>query len=203
MAVVKTARRIIDDGATGQPKNLAAETSKTISSITRSGVTATLTASASTGFSNGDVVYIDGVFPAEYNGVFAITNVGSPDTTFDYTMVRDPGASASVGSAVVWRGELGTELDLTTALGANLLGRITNDATGPTVGLNILLGSSNDSVEANFRWRSILTGDTGNLVGTEISFGIATASMYINVFAYGNTGQAVDLLIAAEELTSV
>ena len=200
MAVVKTARRIIDDAGVGLPLNLAAETSKTITSITRSGVTATLTATAH-GFSNSDVVYIDGVFPAEYNGVFVISNVQT--NTFDYTMVRDPGASASVGSAVVWRGTLGTELDLTTALGANLLGRITNGATGPTAGLNILLGKSNDSVEANFRWRSILTGDTGNLVGTEISFGIATASMYINVFAYGNTGQSVDLLIAAEELTSV
>lgn len=201
MAVVKTARRIIDDGATGQPKNLTAETSKTISSITRSGVTATLTTSAGHGFSNGDVVYIDGVFPAEYNGVFVIANASG--SVFDYTLLRDPGASASVGSAVVWRGILGTELDLTTAFGADLVGRITNGATGPTAGLNILLGRSNDSVEANFRWRSILAGDTGNLAGTEIAFGVTKSVMYLNVFAYGNTGQAVDLLIAADEFTSV
>ncbi len=201
MAVTKNARRIIDDGATGQPKNLAAEASLGITSITRSGVTATLTTASAHGWSNGDVVYVDGVFPAEYNGVFAITNASG--SVFDYTMVRDPGVSASDGTAVVWRGTLGTELDLTTAFGADLVGRITNGATGPTAGLNILLGRSNDSVEANFRWRSILVGNTGNLVGTEISFGVTKSVMYLNVFAYGNTGQAVDLLLAADEFTSV
>ena len=196
----KTARRIIDDGAVGQPKSLAAETSKTISSITRSGTTATLTTSASHGSSNGNVVFIDGVFPAEYNGVYVISNASG--SVFDYTMVRDPGASASVGSAVCWRGELGTELDLTSAFGAMLVGRVTNGATGPTAVLRLLVGLSNDSVEANFRWREMLLAGDGNLAGTELVFGLGSAVMYANVFAYGNTGQAVDVLVAAHEFTA-
>ncbi|MCC6490665.1 MAG: hypothetical protein IT364_24480, partial [Candidatus Hydrogenedentes bacterium] len=63
-----------------------------VSSITRSGSTATAT-SAGHGFSNGDSVFIDGVTETEYNGTFTIFNVTTD--TFDYTVSGTPATPAS------------------------------------------------------------------------------------------------------------
>ena len=77
-----------------------AVTSKTISSITRSGTTATLTTSTAHGLITGAVVVISGATSSVYNGTYTITVTGS--TTFTYVMASDPGGSASVvGSYVV------------------------------------------------------------------------------------------------------
>lgn len=198
---VKTLRRIIDDGTARFPINLAAETAKTITSITRSGTTATLTTSAAHTFSNGNHVFIDGVFPEEYNGVFPISNASG--SVFDYTLIRDPGASASVGTAVCWRGELGTELDLSTALGVTIAGVIRNGATGPTIELRLLIGLATATGLVNMKWREFMVGNTINLGGVPIHFGLGQPVMFANVFAYGNTGQAVDLMVEAHEFTSI
>lgn len=197
----KTALRVIDDGAVHQPISLAAETSKTITSITRSGTTATLTTSASHGLSDGEIVFVDGVFPEEYNGVFAITNASG--SVFDYTLLRDPGADATPGSAVVWRGTLGIELDLSTALGAKLVGVIRNGATGPTLAARVLLGQGNVTGSLNKKWHEIMIGETANLAAVQIRFGIPSTVMFASVFVYGNTAQAVDVMIEAHELTSI
>jgi hypothetical protein len=195
MAVSKTARTIL-----GVATNLAAETEKTVTSITRSGVTATATTSAAHGKSNGDVVYIFGAAESEYNGVFTISNASG--SVFDYTLKQDPGASAS-GTIKCWFGKLGTELDLSTALGVIITGRVQNGTTGPTAGLSILVGLANASVEADFKWRPFMTAGTGNLDEAPISWGLGAAVMFVNFFFYGNTGQAVDAEAFAHELTSV
>jgi hypothetical protein len=64
-----------------------------ISSITRVTTTATLTTGTAHGRTTGDSVTVFGAVPAAYNGTFAITVTGG--TTFTYTMLSDPGASAT------------------------------------------------------------------------------------------------------------
>jgi len=51
--------------------------------------------SAFNGLTNGCTVTISGATPSQYNGTFVITNIGGGNTTFDYTMVSDPGASGT------------------------------------------------------------------------------------------------------------
>jgi hypothetical protein len=73
---------------------------QTISSITNSTTTATLTTAANHNLTTGTFVTVSGATPAAYNGTFSITVTG--DTTFTYTMLTDPAASASVvGSYLV------------------------------------------------------------------------------------------------------
>jgi hypothetical protein len=64
-----------------------------ISSITRSGTTATVTTSAPHGYSNADKVNIRGASEALYNGDFIISNATS--TSFRYTMLNTPAANAT------------------------------------------------------------------------------------------------------------
>lgn len=73
---------------------------QTISTITNSTTTATLTTATAHNLTSGTFVTISGATPAAYNGTFSITVTGN--TTFTYTMLTDPAASAStVGSYVV------------------------------------------------------------------------------------------------------
>ena len=69
-------------------------TAQTISSITNSTTTATLTTASAHGLVTGNRVTISGATAAAYNGTFVITVTGT--TTFTYTMLSNPGGSASV-----------------------------------------------------------------------------------------------------------
>lgn len=66
---------------------------ETIASITRVGTTATLTTSADHNLATDDQITVTGALPAQYSGSFTVTVTGP--TTLTYTMVSDPGASAS------------------------------------------------------------------------------------------------------------
>src|SRR5205823_524768 len=63
-------------------------TTATVSSLTRSGATATVTTSAAHGYANGDVVEIRGATQPEYNGFFTITVTST--TVFTYTVSGTP-----------------------------------------------------------------------------------------------------------------
>jgi len=65
----------------------------TISTITNVTTTATATTAANHNLQTGDYLTITGCTPAAYNGSFSITVTG--DTTFTYTMLTNPGSSAS------------------------------------------------------------------------------------------------------------
>lgn len=72
---------------------------KTVTSITRSGTTATATVTGH-GYSTGDWVSIDGTDPSSYEGDYQITlDVVDPTNKFTYTLAADPGANTSVGGA--------------------------------------------------------------------------------------------------------
>jgi hypothetical protein len=73
-----------------------AELTKTVSSVTRSGSTATAVTSAAHGLSTREVVAISGANQAEYNGSFTITVVDA--STFTYTV---PGAPATPATGTV------------------------------------------------------------------------------------------------------
>ena len=72
-----------------------------VTSITRSGSTATVTIT-SHGFSNGDEVIISGATQTEYNGSFVISNVAT--NTFDYTVTGTP-ATPATGTIVCKKGK--------------------------------------------------------------------------------------------------
>ena len=69
-----------------------ADNTKSVTSISRSGSTATATI-ANHGYANGDWVLIRGATAPEYNGVFVISGVTA--NTFDYTVAGTPATPAT------------------------------------------------------------------------------------------------------------
>ena len=69
-------------------------TAATISTITKSGTTATLTTATAHGLVTNNRVTISGASSSEYNGTYVITVTGT--TTFTYTMATTPAANATV-----------------------------------------------------------------------------------------------------------
>lgn len=95
----------------------------------------------------------------------------------------------------------GTALNLTTALGCEGVAKITNGATGPTVGCSFSLQWSND----NSTWFTLFTvtaTTTASAVAT-MPWSVGPEAMYIRSVFTGNTGQAVTVECQASELTSV
>jgi hypothetical protein len=75
------------------------QASKSVTSITLVGTTATATSTAH-GYANGNTVTIAGAVETEYNGTYTISNVATD--TFDYTIVGTP-ASPATGTITVAR----------------------------------------------------------------------------------------------------
>ena len=69
-------------------------TAATISTITKSGTTATLTTATAHGLVTGNRVTISGASSSEYNGTYVITVTGA--NTFTYTMASTPALNATV-----------------------------------------------------------------------------------------------------------
>lgn len=79
-------------------------TTKSVSSITRSGSTATVTTGSNHNLSTGQMAKIAGAGESEYNGRFVVTVTGS--TTFTYTVTGTPSTPAS-GTITARRASLG------------------------------------------------------------------------------------------------
>lgn len=88
-----TARVDVDDGTTQSQITRYTEGVE-IASSTNSTVTATVNTSSAHGRTSGDTITRFGAFPEAYNGTFVIT-VSDADT-FTYTMLSDPGGSATI-----------------------------------------------------------------------------------------------------------
>jgi hypothetical protein len=91
-------------------------TAQTISSITRSGTTATLTTASAHGLITGNRVTITGATANDYNGVYVITVTGA--TTFTYVMATTPAANATVVGSYTVIGITG--VDSSTFINVNL-----------------------------------------------------------------------------------
>ena len=91
-------------------------TAQTISSITRSGTTATLTTASPHGLITGNRVTISGATSSEYNGTYVITRTGA--STFTYVMASTPAANATVVGTYTTIGITG--VDSSTFINVNL-----------------------------------------------------------------------------------
>lgn len=101
---------------------LGAVSGVSVSSITRSGTTATVTTSSAHGFANGASVTISGATQPEYDGTFSITYIST--TQFKYTVVENPPATATGSFTVTVPGS------------PQLITSITRSGTTATVTLN-------------------------------------------------------------------
>jgi hypothetical protein len=180
--------------------SLAAYTQKTGGTATRSGTTATYTFT-SHGLSNGDVAVIGGFPIAEFNGVFAVGNVTA--NTFDVTLKQDPGANPSGSTGTLWKGTLGTPLDLTTKFDAFVVGKITNGATAPNPAARMAMGFAIANNAYDYIWRDVILGSTTNVAETPVALAIPPSALWANVVFYGATGQAVDVEAVAHYVDGV
>src|SRR3990167_6818942 len=69
------------------------DSAQSVSTLTRSGTTATATTAAAHGYASNDYVTIAGAGQEGYNGTYQITVTG--DTTFDYTVAGTPATPAT------------------------------------------------------------------------------------------------------------
>ncbi|HEY3077249.1 MAG TPA: hypothetical protein VGJ74_18925, partial [Burkholderiales bacterium] len=74
---------------------------QSISSLTRSSATATATFAAAHGFTNGQVVTIEGASETEYNGNYVVTTAGPSATSLTYTLVPTPVTPATTSTSIV------------------------------------------------------------------------------------------------------
>lgn len=95
----------------------------------------------------------------------------------------------------------GSSVDLTTALGCVVMGKITNGATGPTVACDFIIEVSED----NSTWRELYraTSQTGNNVVTEFSARLPKEIMYARSKFTGNTGQTVTVESYGQKVSSI
>lgn len=89
--------------STTRTVNLGQLRGAAVSSLTRSGGTATLTTSTPHGFVTGQKVVISGVTQTDYNGAFTITVTGP--TTFTYTVSGSP-ATPATGTILISAGDI-------------------------------------------------------------------------------------------------
>ena len=91
-------------------------TAQTISSITRSGTTATLTTASPHGLITGNYVTVSGATPGDFNGGYVITVTGT--STFTYVMATTPANNATVVGTYTVLGITG--IDSSTFVSVNL-----------------------------------------------------------------------------------
>jgi len=94
-----------------------------------------------------------------------------------------------------------TTWTMTTSYGGVVQARVTNGATGPTVGCSVTVNISVD----NSTWRQfaqVTAGTTNNGV-YDYAFDLPAPIMYSQVVFSGNTGQAVTVEAYGHELTTI
>ena len=142
-----------------------------ITSITRSGTTATVTTPLKHNQTVGSTITVSGADQSQYNGTFTITAVNATAKTFTYTMVSDPGATAtgtltlSTQTKVILVGKIGST---TVDSGISIRRRYwVRDVTADTFKLSTTLNGSamtvtgTPNVKINKNVPVALNGDTG------------------------------------------
>lgn len=89
--------------STSRTVNLGQLRSAAVSSITRSGTTATVTTATAHGFTTGQKVVISGATQTDYNGAFTATVTST--TAFTYTVANSP-ATPATGTILVASGDI-------------------------------------------------------------------------------------------------
>lgn len=109
-------------------------------------------------------------------------------------------ASQSCAAATAVNGITGTK-DLTVAYGATITARVTNGATGPTIGCTVEVDVSTD----NSTWRQfaqVVAGTTNSAVN-DFAFVIPETVLYARLGFGGNTAQAVTVEGYVHTLTAI
>lgn len=94
-----------------------------------------------------------------------------------------------------------SESNQSTAYGCGVVGKITNGATGPTVGCDMVVyvgGATGEKYEYSRQ-----TAPTTNNAVTVFTVDIPAWAMFVNIDFVGNTGQSVTVEAHIEELTSI
>jgi hypothetical protein len=94
-----------------------------------------------------------------------------------------------------------TESNQTGAYGLGVVGKVTNGATGPTVGCDMVVyvgGASGEKFEISRQ-----TAPTANNAITAFTVDLPPWAMFVNVDFTGNTVQAVTVEAHIEELTTI
>lgn len=94
-----------------------------------------------------------------------------------------------------------SSLDLTTAYGAGIMAKITNGATGPTVGCTATVDVSSDN--ATWKYFQSATAGVTNSAVYPFAFDIPPWVIYARIVFSGNTGQTVTVEAFAETLTTI
>lgn len=126
------------------------------------------------------------------------------------TLTKAPRTLIAAGTSNAAGGTTRGTADLRTAQGGLLTVKITNGATGPTVGatVNVLVahtsGATPAAGPAGADWKTIwsFAASTGNNAITEQSITVDPAVMHLEVEVTGNTGQAVTCEAFLSEITS-
>ena len=107
-------------------------------------------------------------------------------------------ASASNAAAAT---KTGTGVDLQTGYGAIVTGKITNGATGPTIGCDFVIQISFD----NSAWKEFarMTASVGNNDVNEWAVDIPVAVQFVRSVFTGNTAQAVTVEALGSQITAV
>lgn len=95
----------------------------------------------------------------------------------------------------------GTAVDLTTAFGAAVTGKVTNGATGPTVGCDFVIEVSHDNATWYESYR--VTAGVANSGSYSWTSELGMGVMYARARFTGNTGQAVTVEAYLQEATSI
>lgn len=96
----------------------------------------------------------------------------------------------------------GTEIDLATALGMAITARVTNGATGPTIGCTAIV-EVRESGSGNWRtWAQATAPVTANAV-TDFAWDVPATVIRVRVTFTGHTGQAVTVEAIGHELTTI
>lgn len=171
-----------------------------LTSITNVGTTATATTSGAHGLRAGGSVVVSGTTPAAYSGTFTVASVPS-QTTFTYTMLSNPGGSATVVGSYIY---VPAGFTFTMGSGASNIGCHLNGTTttfplgGPTLAVGDIIGlhrkASTQLVECYYK--SIGGGAGGKIGATQtLTSGLPSGSDWL--FAGGNkTNDSITVNIA-------
>lgn len=107
---------------------------------------------------------------------------------------------ASVSNAAAGT-KTSSTINLTTSYGGLVTGKVTNGATGPTLGCTMTLNVSPNG-STFYPWAAG-TAATANSAVTTFGFEIPLGALYANVVFTGNTAQSVTVEAQAEWVTAI
>ena len=167
-----------------------------ITSLTRSGSTATITTAAAHGVTDGQVVQVSGANESEYNGSFVMTYVDATHVTYTPSVAPVTPATGTITASVPGAG---------VAIGA--LTRVGSTVTVTVVGHTYIVGDSvniSGVTPADYNGTWTVTGVAGNnFTFTGPAEGPTTPSGSGTAAVSGKTTRSIELVTAMQGQTAI